>query len=1152
VLFEKRMNTTFAKRYHQCVEVPATFCRQCYVETLTKAYSGIPDEVVDNVAEFVTGKKNADPIEAMAVDIVIKNYHDDISNFNGGDLITGIDSDNNYLTLSHRARFVHPRFYALERLTNIPEAVLRRTALHDALRAEVADDDNSWWIRVMNEEIAKEEIRVPNLTRILSFNTLCALTANPVATANHLWKSMINMSYLKATLITLMIRGQVVRGESDNIAEEPYNEWDNVLLDFDDDAEDYDIFSIPLFSHFTLVVSDLWNTTVWLYNGACYTCVITYEKTNDVVHYMNGTKLYSYAVVIVVVLASILFLRFRRYIVDKLKAWSEYKLAAKDNVGPDRFISKRINELGVTYTFIVNGKYVEIPVSNEVAREDEMALPGSELYPSIKREVGAILVATENTELTLVGCFWRYGDYFVTAKHVANAVSSGIADVYLTGVAEARRGTWRLDMANVMRVDKELFTLENNEFNLEYDIFAVKFKPALWSKLKISQVSTKLKSSFNQEISAVGFRDGLMMTSAGKTSNKSTLVELYHSATTHKGFSGSPLFSGSSVVGMHIAADCNRNVAMRIELIKDQLDRKNESNRPDDDGYELDFKMHGRSTRWDEYDGGMGYMDRQGRVAFGYTRDDFNRLYDASYDREDEEDELDRQASNLVSRKHKKTSYSYTDENAGSAMLIQKDKPVHCGKTPQSQPVATNYIDERLEELTKMGYDPTKYVWPVINADTEKRSLLNHLDLYSDRIKSIKVNSTNKQYRRAVMITVQQMSANRYEAPKNYRAASNLKRIINSSLVKDSKSPGQPYQSMSLMTNEAVLKHYGVDGFCEVVENNWDEDFVLKVFLKAEPTKGDKIEKGMPRIITGFPLHKMVKNQAVFENVRAALVDNWMESPVKYCFSPLVPGHIRHLSECFDGKVYASDKSNWDFNCFDFVYQMAADVIVELAVQPDDMTDEEFSTYLQDVRQCVNEASVASKYRCTNGEVYQSNYDGIMKSGWLMTIDFNSISQLLIDNLIKVHMDLSDEDILNMPIIVGGDDVLQGFSDGFDTGKYLNIAAELGFKLSDFVVTKTFNHSEFFSNKFEFKEGVWTFHPERFTKHIEKLRMNKVEDLAGTLVSHMLNHVWSKSKFSFFEKMYKNLRKDRPDLFPLSLLKSQRQLQYKVIGVEGA
>lgn len=837
-----------------------------------------------------------------------------------------------------------------------------------------------------------------------------------------------------------------------------------------------------------------------------------------------------------------------------------YVMKTIKDLGENKFLAKRITNDGILYEFVYDGKLVVIPQQNNEENErrvEEMSLPGSSLFPSAKRSVGAVLVKTEGVELTVVGCFWRLGDHLITAKHVANAVSSGIAEVFLGNHKEGKRGLRRLDLENVYKVEKSFFDIEENEYPKVHDVFARKLSAKQWSQIGICESSTKTRSYYGQTVSAVGFLDGLLVTSAGKTLKGSGVVELYHTASTQKGFSGSPLYSGTSVVGMHIASDCNKNVAIRMELIRYCLTRDEESNRPQWDEDSENWKEDGREVEFDNVDDyDMASYDMEGRVKYRgrgkYKYNDFLK---------DEEEQAKQPLTSFEKKKQRQLqgttrgrgSASYRDESApvNGVIRMGKEKPVHCNKSKSENAEVTAYLNDREEELIKLGYDPTKYDWPEITPETEEVSCVKHMELFNERNNNIKAAPSSKELDRAVQLVTQMMSANKYDAPKGYKSVANINKIINSSVIKSKKSPGHPYQSEGLMTNGCVLKHYG-DTFAEVVISEWDTDFFLKLFLKAEPTKKAKLDAKMLRIITGMPLHKTIKNQAVFENFRKSMVDNWEESPVKYSFSPELPGHINHLAKWLgvEEKTYSSDKRNWDYMFFCFLFKAVGEVVCELAIQPDDVSDEEFEAYKADVRQCVKEVNEKAKYRCTNGTVYQSAWDGIMKSGWLLTIDFNSIAQLLVDVLIKIRLGWDDKQIYEYKIVVGGDDVIQTFPHDIDTDKYLEEASKMGFDLAEFEVTKGFEGCEFFSTRFQKRDGVWTFHPLRFTKCVKRLRTTKIADLAGALSSHMMNYAWSNNKYRFFYDMYRKFRKDNPDLFPASLLKTQKQLQYKLTGAE--
>ena len=322
------------------------------------------------------------------------------------------------------------------------------------------------------------------------------------------------------------------------------------------------------------------------------------------------------------------------------------------------------------------------------------------------------------------------------------------------------------------------------------------------------------------------------------------------------------------------------------------------------------------------------------------------------------------------------------------------------------------------------------------------------------------------------------------------------------------------------------------------------------MFIKGEPHKKEKLNNGMLRIIAGMPLHKTAKNHAVFETFQAALA-NWENSPIMKGWSPVKPGHVRGLANRFKNrKPHSSDKPNWDFLAFKWVFEAFAEVVIELSECPEDMSQAEYDDWQHDVRSCVAEVSSKGRYRCSNGKIFASLWEGIVKSGWLLTFDFNSVAQLLVDVAVLVRMGICDDDILSYTIVVGGDDVIQSFCDGFDTDKYLSVAKEFGFPLSEFEVTDTFEGCEFFSTRFIKVHGIWAYKPERFTKHIENLRTVKIGDLAGALCSHMRNHVWDGPKFDFFHKMYLSFRKKYPNEFPLSRLEKRQAIQFQVAGYE--
>jgi V8-like Glu-specific endopeptidase len=888
---------------------------------------------------------------------------------------------------------------------------------------------------------------------------------------------------------------------------------------------------------------------------------------------------------LVIVIASIMLVwKMLRYLVHLVatltgRAVEKFVLRAPAKIGETKYIARRLTEHGVTHEVVIEGKLWTLndTLDTMVLRQDEMAIPGSSFFPSKSNHVGAIMVASEAAELAVIGTFFRLDDHLVTAAHVANAISSGIARVFLTGMKNTKKELYHVDTEGVCELEQDFFALDSNEIKANYDVFARKLTPKQWARIKVNRVSYRLDSQYNQIVSAYGFNgsDGLFVTSSGKTLPGSGLEELWHTASTHPGFSGSPLFSGSSVVGMHVAAAGDKNVAIRMELIRMLLTAVPESNAPDITYREHDFKFKGRSAKVKELLSGQlyGFEDSSGRVDLGWSREDIDEMVDLYHEGNPAhqhaiEQMMDADTSVLSTKQRKRLTRAlgYEDESAdvmkrrpefeqiNGVIRYPRERPVHCGGVPAECPEVADYISKNESKLSAMGYDPTKYAYPVINAETEATSVVKHLELYEQRVQSVVKPPTQKELDTVVSILAEFMSANKFEPDVDYRSKGSVLRVLNSTAVRDSKSPGHPYQANGLATNESVLNKFTKDGFAELVLKEWDskDDLFAKMFGKAEPNKRKKLESQMMRVVSGLPLHEMVKHNCIFGNFATSLVENWKKSPVKFAFNPQRPGDIKHLAEIFPNGVGESDKGAWDYNFFFWLYEICYRTTQELAVQPADMADEDFDQYLKDIEKAVMRVARDTKYRCTNGEVFGPREPGCMKSGFLMTIAYNSMGQLALHILTMIRMGYSREVILgdDYAIIAGGDDVLQTFPSDFPVENYQNEMKILGFDVTDFVVHKQFEGCEFFSNKFMKLDGVWTYHPTRFTKHIAHLKHTKIEFVASALSCHMLNHVWDSKKFDFFDKMFRDLRKMHPEHFPLNLYKKRRALQYKVLGFE--
>jgi len=983
-----------------------------------------------------------------------------------------------------------------------------------------------------------------------------------------------NFINLKATLAYLMMRGQLTRGMCLN-ASDGRNYWD--LPEYSGSgnnycenrvAEEYD----GIFANQVYLLNYL------RYNGFCVMCLFNDVWMNLKVRMtfmVEGIREWQLLCAILEILFAVISVYFLILGLKNIKTIIFKIWGAIAGVYGFFFPTQTLKSEEKEELFIYNDEaYKRVLIEDRVVyikyepkkvSVDEMALPGSSYYPCVKFPTGCLLLSSENTELAKYASFFRISDFLITAKHVAYGCSSSLFDVYATGVIENLKKNCTVNMKGCYRLDSRLFADDNNSYSGTLDVFAVKMPKSFWSKMSMRSAVIG-PSYFNQNIQAVGFHNGVVMASIGRVLNTSTYNELQHTASTERGYSGSPLYAGGKTIAMHVRTDGTDNVAIRIEHIIHYLPKEMHENVSNTSsvatvyGYKQDkHKFKGRDVEFfDEEDDTYTLMDKRGGVYMDFDDDDMDREFPSfSKNKYREERSTQDQLLHTMDKKTKRWA-DYDDENcplpAKAYSTVSQEKPSHVAAVKKENEKVKAFLAENIATLDSFGYKPEMYVSPLISVKTTDVSLKKHLELFHERNSEIKTEPTLSEKERCAQIVLKQLVNSRFTPKVGYKSPENIDEIISSSIVQAKKSPGFPFLDENLNDNAAVLNKYGNAGLRNLVLSGWNEPFVGKAFIKNEPTKPKKIEKGMPRIIVGNPVTKMVKHAAISKELAHTVVDVWKSSPVKYTFAPNKPGHCEHMNRFFKNReVFESDKSTWDYNCFQYVFDICERVVIGLAVKDIDMSDEEFDEWKLDVSGMFKEMTQDFVYRSATGECIKATHNGIMKSGWFLTILINSVAQLVVNNLVLMRLNLEDETILSKDysLIVGGDDVLQTFPKGFDTEEYRREAAILGFKLDEFKKHDSLDGAEFFSQKFKVVSNAMVeYHPCNFAKCVANMVNTKQEDLAMALSSHMINYCFNAEKFAFFQKMFMTFRKENAALFPLNLYRDRADTIYMVKGFE--
>jgi len=253
---------------------------------------------------------------------------------------------------------------------------------------------------------------------------------------------------------------------------------------------------------------------------------------------------------------------------------------------------------------------------------------------------------------------------------------------------------------------------------------------------------------------------------------------------------------------MHIGSHINKNVMLRIEIVRFYLNlrcpSKDESDVPEYDDYEHVYKINGRKVSSEEMleFGYRALIEKGGRIHIRREEVEFLDKNQYNPRHEDLVEELIEDGV-LVHHQGKLKTYlqamkdgyrapiarhnkQYVDESADltSAVnrlterldkieqvevkstqpepkqaeltvreapspaappkaspptvaayeIVSTRKRMNCGKAPKENPVVVAWLKQNESELRKLGFDPDKYAWPIINAENEEAAIIKQLE----------------------------------------------------------------------------------------------------------------------------------------------------------------------------------------------------------------------------------------------------------------------------------------------------------------------------------------------------------------------------------------------------------------------------------------
>lgn len=339
----------------------------------------------------------------------------------------------------------------------------------------------------------------------------------------------------------------------------------------------------------------------------------------------------------------------------------------------------------------------------------------------------------------------------------------------------------------------------------------------------------------------------------------------------------------------------------------------------------------------------------------------------------------------------------------------------------------------------------------------------------------------------------------------NWFSYKNFRAVLG--LLEKSSSPGYGFSRDSPTIGE-WLGFDGVDYNENRVSILWSRvlflynepniDALWKVFIKREPHKITKMNSKRWRLIQCCPLDVQVLWHLVFAKQNEMEIVHVLEIPSVQGFVLPYGGWKLHFNQWQDQKLfYGSDKTAWDWTVKEWMIELDLEFRQRLITTDDDWREQATKLY--------NNAFYDTRLILSNGDIYQQDYPGVMKSGCVNTISTNGHCQVMLHILYSIRKGIS---IMPLPKVVG-DDTLQDEEHAVDVELY----ESFGVKIKSV------------SDTLEFLGRQWDSsgpRPMYLSKHLFAICYKK-EQYVGEILDAYLREYVNTEEFEFWCKLVKEL-----------------------------
>lgn len=304
-------------------------------------------------------------------------------------------------------------------------------------------------------------------------------------------------------------------------------------------------------------------------------------------------------------------------------------------------------------------------------------------------------------------------------------------------------------------------------------------------------------------------------------------------------------------------------------------------------------------------------------------------------------------------------------------------------------------------------------------------------------------------------------------------------------------------------TRLALLKELCKQRYNALLSGTLDSD-PLKVFVKQEPHKSEKLQEGRYRLIIGTSLVDTMVDRILFgELVRTVTSPNaLLRTPCALGWAPN-KGGWRYISMHYrDG--FSIDRKAWDWSVTEWQVNMWEKIMIDLCVDPP-------SWWINMVQSRFTCLFYTARFSFPDGLLVQQQLPGIMKSGCYLTILWNSIAQTILHVAVQIRLNKNPYD--NLPLCMG-DDTLQ---------RPFDYTEEYAIELNKLTLIKEAELTRGFAEFIGFLFTPSGYIPAYWKKHLFMLRHLDPVVARETLISYQMLYYHNPSMLRFIREIAWNL-----------------------------